>query len=55
MIDHLHCDAAGGGFFEGAAGVAVEGGPGVGIHSYRPSFHDGVVGGDTNFATAAIS
>ena len=31
MVDDFNCDAAGVGFLEGAGGVAVEGGPGVGV------------------------
>ena len=43
MVNHLHGDAAGFGFFEGAGGVAVEGGPGVGVDfGFEGGFQGGV-------------
>lgn len=42
MVDHLDCDAAGARFLEGAGGIAVEGGPGVGVDL---GFEGGLQGG----------
>lgn len=43
VIDHLDCDAAGAGFLEGAGGIAVEGGPGVGVDlGFERCFQRGV-------------
>ena len=44
VVDHFDRDAAGFGLFEGAGGVAVQGGPGFGVDfGFEPGFQ-GVVG-----------
>lgn len=44
MVDDLDGDAAGLGFFEGAGGVAVEGGPGFGVDIGFEGGFEGFVG-----------
>lgn len=44
MVDHLHRDAAGSGFGEGAGGVAAQGGPGVFVDFGAEAGFEGGVG-----------
>ena len=44
MIDHLHRDSSLLGFLEGAGGVAVQGGPGIGVDLGLKGGFQGLVG-----------